>query len=292
MDGQYYNFSNPRIKKPHLLYGLKLYPVCLDEETFSKEIMLLDNLMDTQQIQAFEVSEAGTVENIGLKNLSHFHTLVIDGEAVVGAKQNRIAQTTMVLAPYSETTIPVNCVEKGRWSYSRHREFHKSEFSISPKMRDRKSDLLRKKERHNIQNKIWEEIDTLSDKFNTFSNTSDLGEVLDKTLYSEADNFENFYDVNCNGYIVFGTERPFIELFFNNEMRKHHIKKNIKSWIADVETPLVNHSSPEVLLDQYLSSEWEDDISFGLEKAFKTTDESNGRSYFFEGKLMHSYYFF
>ena len=73
--------------------------------------MLLDNLMDTQQIQAFEVSEAGTVENIGLKNLSHFHTLVIDGEAVVGAKQNRIAQTTMVLAPYSETTIPVNCVE-------------------------------------------------------------------------------------------------------------------------------------------------------------------------------------
>ena len=61
MDGQYYNFSNPRIKKPHLLYGLKLYPVCLDEETLSKEIMLLDNLMDTQQIQAFEISEAGTV---------------------------------------------------------------------------------------------------------------------------------------------------------------------------------------------------------------------------------------
>ena len=91
MDGQYYNFSNPRIKNPHLLYGLKLYPVCLDEETFSKEIMLLDNLMDTQQIQAFEVSEAGTVENIGLKNLSHFHTLVIDGEAVVGAKQNSYA---------------------------------------------------------------------------------------------------------------------------------------------------------------------------------------------------------
>ena len=30
MDGQYYNFSNPRIKDPHLLYGLKLYPVCLD----------------------------------------------------------------------------------------------------------------------------------------------------------------------------------------------------------------------------------------------------------------------
>ena len=292
MDGQYYNFSNPKIKKPHLLGGLKLYPVCLEDVSLSEDIMLLDDLMDKQEIQAFEVSEEGSVQNIGLKNLSHFHTLVIDGEAVIGAKQNRIAQTTMVLAPNSETVIPVNCVERGRWNYSNDRSFQKSEFSISPKMRDKKADLLRKQEHHNIQGKMWEEIDMLSSKVNNYSNTDDLGEVLSNTEDCNINNLEKFYNDDCNGYIVFGTERPFLELFFNNNFRKHHIQKNFKSWMADVENQVINHADPKILLDQYLSSEWEDDISVGLEKTFKTNDDSNGRSHFFEDKLIHSYYFF
>ena len=245
-----------------------------------------------KEIEAYEVSEQGTVENIGLKNLSTFHTLVIDGEAVIGAKQNRIAQTTIILSPKSKTIIPVNCVEKGRWSYSQDRSFKRSEFSISPKMRDRKADLIKKRQSHNIQNQIWKEIDSLSKKFETFSNTNDLGEVLSKTNKTNLDNLEKFYSDNCNGYIVFGTERPFIELFINNEVREHHIKKNIKSWIADVEKSLVNHTKPEILLDQYLNSEWEDDVSVGEEKTFKTSDFSNGRSCFFQNTLIHSYYFF
>ena len=292
MDGQYYNFSNPKLKKPHFLGGLKLYPVCLDNVKLSEDIMLLDDLLDRQEIQAFEVSEQGLVQNIGLKNLSQFHTLVIDGEAVIGAKQNRIAQTTMILGPNSETVIPVNCVERGRWAYSHKRAFQKSEFSISPKMRDKKADLIRKKEHHNIQSKMWEEIDILSNKFATVSSTDDLGEVLSSTNNDTIENLENFYNDNCNGYIVFGTERPFIELFNNNDVRKHHTKKNIKSWMADVENQVVNHIDPEHLLNQYLNSEWEDDLSTGVEKSFKTSDLSNGRSYFFEEKLVHSYYFF
>lgn len=292
MDGQIYSFSNPRIKKPHLLGGLKLYPVCLNKITLSHEIMLLDDLLDKKEIQAFEVSEEGSVQNIGLKNFSEFHTLIIDGEAVIGAKQNRIAQTTLVLAPNSETIIPVNCVERGRWNYSNERSFQKSEFSISPKMRDKKADLIKRKEHHSIQGKMWEEIDVLSNKFNKYSNTDDLGEVLSSTHTSKFENLESFYNDHCNGYIVFGTERPFIELFFDNNVRKHHIQKNIKSWIADVENSIINHVDPENLLNKYLNSDWEDDTSIGVEKTFRTMDESNGRSHFFEDKLIHSYYFF
>ena len=229
MDGQFYNFSNPKIKKPHYLGGLKLYPICLDNIKLSEDIMLLDDLLDNKEIEAYEVSEKGIVENIGLKNLSPFHTLIIDGEAVIGAKQNRIAQTTIILRPKSETVIPVNCVEKGRWSYSQDRSFKRSEFSISPKMRDRKADLIKKREHHNIQSQMWKEIDTLSNKFETFSNTDDLGEVLSQTNKANLENLEKLYNDDCNGYIVFGTERPFIELFINNEVREHHIKKILKA---------------------------------------------------------------
>ena len=47
-----------------------------------------------------------------------------------------------------------------------------------------------------------------------------------------------------------------------------------------------------MLLDQYLNSEWEDDMSVGEEKTYKTSDFSNGRSCFFQDTLIHSYYFF
>ena len=219
--------------------------------------------------------------------------MILDGEGISGAKQNRIAQTTIVLNPFSETIIPVNCIERGRWSYSAGRNFNKSDYSISPKMRDRKAEILKNRENHRLQGAIWDEIDELSGKFNTRSVTDDLGEVLDYA--SRENNFQdidNLLNEQCNGYIVFGTERPFIELFGNDRLRKHYMKKNIKSWVADVETSQIKHVDPNYLLDKYLDASWSEDKSVGAEKSFKTNDFSNGRSYFLDGELVHSYYFY
>jgi hypothetical protein len=48
--------------------------------------------------------------------------LTIDGEELLGAKQNRVVNLTIPVPAHSTLTIPVSCVEAGRWR-SRSKSF-------------------------------------------------------------------------------------------------------------------------------------------------------------------------
>jgi hypothetical protein len=52
--------------------------------------------------------------------------LILDGEQLIGAKQNRMTNRSMILPPNSITEIPVSCMEQGRW------HFVGDEFSPAP----------------------------------------------------------------------------------------------------------------------------------------------------------------
>ena len=62
--------------------------------------------------------------------------LIFDGEELVGAKQNRIVNTT-ILVGVGETILPVSCVEQGRWSH-RSRAFAPGEWTSHPRLRREK----------------------------------------------------------------------------------------------------------------------------------------------------------
>jgi len=69
-----------------------------------------------------EVSEGGSVPNLKVANKGDAPILLLDGEEVAGAKQNRVLNTTILVGGKSEVVIPVSCTEQGRWTYS-SREF-------------------------------------------------------------------------------------------------------------------------------------------------------------------------
>jgi len=66
-----------------------------------------------------EISEGGSVPELLFENDADRPVLLVDGEEVVGAKQNRILNVTILAAAHSKTVIPVSCVEAGRWGYDR-----------------------------------------------------------------------------------------------------------------------------------------------------------------------------
>jgi hypothetical protein len=108
-----------------------------------------------------ETSEAGTVPELLATTTAEVPVLLLDGEELVGAKQNRILNAAVLLPARAKTVIPVSCVEQGRW---RHvgRDFRPGTVSPS-RMRARKGrDVhlsLRARGRHESdQAGVWDEV--------------------------------------------------------------------------------------------------------------------------------------
>ena len=78
--------------------------------------LTLDEALAQGTVQVTEVSKGGHVPELRLLNRGDRPVLLIDGEELVGAKQNRVLNLTILAAPHSELVIPVSCVEQGRWS--------------------------------------------------------------------------------------------------------------------------------------------------------------------------------
>jgi hypothetical protein len=63
-----------------------------------------------------EVDESGSVPELVVENPLDSRVLLYDGEELVGAKQNRILNVSVLVEAKSTLRIPVSCVEQGRWS--------------------------------------------------------------------------------------------------------------------------------------------------------------------------------
>ncbi len=110
-----------------------------------------------------EVSESGSVPTLLVKNRSDHRVLFLEGEELRGAKQNRVLNTSVLVAAQSETTIPVSCVEQGRWRF-RSRQFASSDMHSSPKLRKRLKESVLKSLREGSghasdQGAVWTEVD-------------------------------------------------------------------------------------------------------------------------------------
>jgi hypothetical protein len=80
------------------------------------DYLLLQDGIAEGKVRVTELNAGGSVPELRLENTADLPVLLVDGEELVGAKQNRALNMT-ILAPAKHTTIiPVSCVEAGRWN--------------------------------------------------------------------------------------------------------------------------------------------------------------------------------
>jgi len=133
------------------------------------------------QVTIEEINEGGSVPTLRLHNRAGRPVLLLDGEELVGAKQNRVLNTTVLVAAQTTVTIPVSCVERGRWSY-RSRGFVPSDHSLYASLRARKaarvSESLRRGAGHlSNQAEIWKDLAAKATFLHTSSPTGAMNDV-------------------------------------------------------------------------------------------------------------------
>jgi hypothetical protein len=126
-----------------------------------------------------EIDEGGSVPELLVVNPLEANVLLYDGEEILGAKQNRILNVTVLAAARSETRIPVSCVEEGRWA-SRSAAFAPARHTAYPELRRHKAQMLSAEPlaRGIAQSEVWREVRSKIDRLDAVSPTGAQADVF------------------------------------------------------------------------------------------------------------------
>lgn len=160
--------------------ALTLWPLVLRRDAPASQAPAFEALADALEagrLRVDEVSHAGSVPVVRVENAGGIAVLVLFGEEIRGAKQNRVANASFLVPPKSGLTIDVSCVEHGRWSRPEGTPFSASREVLSQSLRKKmamkvaESRTLRGHFRAD-QGEVWDEVAARLDHSRSGSATS------------------------------------------------------------------------------------------------------------------------
>ncbi len=163
--------------------GVTIFPL-RGEDAAGPDYLVGVDAIEKNLIRVAEVSDSGTVQTISVENLSDQDVLLVEGETLEGAKQNRTLNTTVLIASHSKINIPVSCVEAGRWRHSSAGFASGKHYSHS-KLRRLKSRHTTETLRHSLgfagdQGFVWQEIAAKEAQFHKRSPTAAVDVLYDR----------------------------------------------------------------------------------------------------------------
>jgi hypothetical protein len=109
-----------RVTQPQEAGGLQVFGLRWENGN-GLQYTTLDDALAATTLEVTEVSEGGNVPVLKVVNKGDTLVFLMAGEQLIGAKQNRVLNASIMVAAQSELPIPVSCVEAGRWRYRSHK---------------------------------------------------------------------------------------------------------------------------------------------------------------------------
>lgn len=178
------DFAQIKVGTPTTYRNLTLFPLLRPEpHSAVPDYLLLEDAMLQGTVQITELGD-GSVPEVQLENNASHAVLLIDGEELLGAQQNRVLNLTILAPPKTVTILPVSCVEAGRW------HMQSTTFRAAPHVMYAQARAGRTRQvtcsmrsdgtRRSDQCAVWSEIAGKASRMHADSPTQDMAAVYDR----------------------------------------------------------------------------------------------------------------
>lgn len=267
--------------------GLRIVPILgpsADQPSY--QLLTPDTL---PRVRIGEISKGGSVPELVVENDLDQCVFLMDGQELVGAKQNRILNTDVLVAAHSTIVIPVSCVERRRWNYvsptfaAGKSASHRTRSSKQSRVHN----SLKRRGKHDAdQLAVWAEVQESLACAGAASPSEALSAAYDQRK-TELDNFKRGLEIPSEavGVAVFhGRRFQGLDLFDRHGTLERFWDTLVDSyaidWLGEPLDPQESASSdpsPEAqtvreMLNLAAAGEWESFRSPGLGKDYRLSD--------------------
>lgn len=259
--------------------GFSIVPVYNRNQT-EHRILLLNQAMKDGLILVEETSSSGEVQTVAVKNLCSDPILIPEGDILIGAKQNRVVNITILLGGHSRLKIPVSCVEQGRWRFDQSKVFMAA-YKAPPSLRGKNMKFVKESRESNRgyegnQGAVWSEVHHCLSSADTASPTDSLTDSYEKNQEDIRRHREKFVcPKDAAGFIFMKDGQPLgLDVYANSEMLELAWERLIDSYLTDAlyyrrDESKKHPSKPVDLLEQLKQSLQPTPETIGLGQRFE-----------------------
>ena len=144
---QAHSLGEPQVAGPLAVFPVFGPPALLNYRAFTQAVEL--------GALAKELDSGAAVSRLLVTNPTDLPLLIYEGEEVLGAQQNRLFDSSVLVPAGERLELEVSCVEQGRWDHRRHREpMRPSPQAADPSLRRRKRQAIEHCG-HADQGEVW-----------------------------------------------------------------------------------------------------------------------------------------
>lgn len=159
--------SSLEIGQPAVAGNLALFPLLLNAPAatgWTPPYLLYEHAQAMGMVSIEEHGEGGVVSELLVHNLAAQPVLLVEGEVLLGMKQTRVLNMSILVPAETWLVVPVSCVEAGRWQSVSVRATGKAAVNLAPSVRAAKTVTVARSIRStrsfaSDQHAVWQQVD-------------------------------------------------------------------------------------------------------------------------------------
>lgn len=208
------------------------------------DYITLEEGLASDLLEVEELEDGASVNDILFRNRSDRLALLFEGEEFLGAKQNRVLNVSILVKAMSKQTLPVSCVEAGRWHHE-YEERDQQRFSVADRMhyargramenRAVSRNLEAEETFRGDQQTVWDDIERKSQRLSATSPTSASGAMYFSKKTS-IETFVNSFDhapMQVGSLFLINDRVAGLEIYASDETHKQMLQRLVRSYALD-----------------------------------------------------------